>query len=301
MMLRAILTGAVLVALALAILGTLSQPAQADPQPARIIFGGLGAVNTTGETKTDFHVEIEAFRYGNNYISCWDAKLKVDAGPDHSPTIQGNSTQFVTLEWDVLIPNGSIVQAAWSCIQWGSSSQSVTAFFTPQDGNTKVPAVGWQVIPDGTVFLTDAYAVQVSFDDLRLQRPDEITTDSLFDLVGTPSGAAASISSGLVPAGSPGDPGAVLVDTVDLDVGDFLTARVETNFEDPGFSNLDATVVMGYQAQGEPVPVGGIGQLPVVASGGSSAPAYALIAGAAAAAVVALTAGGWYARRRWLG
>jgi len=57
-------------------------------------------------------------------------------------------------------------------------------------------------------------------------------------------------------------------------------------------------------------PVGGVVELPVEGShsslraaegSGSSAPPYAAIAGAAAAAAVALTAGGWYARRRWLG
>ena len=46
-------------------------------------------------------------------------------------------------------------------------------------------------------------------------------------------------------------------------------------------------------------PVGGLAQLPDVSD--PSSPPYAAIAGAAAAAALALTAGGWYARRRWLG
>lgn len=59
-----------------------------------------------------------------------------------------------------------------------------------------------------------------------------------------------------------------------------------------------------------PIDVGGIGELPVegwdapgsaAQAPGSSSPPYAAIAGGAAAAALAFTAGGWYARRRWLG
>ena len=46
-------------------------------------------------------------------------------------------------------------------------------------------------------------------------------------------------------------------------------------------------------------PVGGIAELLDVSD--SSAPNYIALAGLAAAALVALGAGGWYARRRWLG
>ena len=45
-------------------------------------------------------------------------------------------------------------------------------------------------------------------------------------------------------------------------------------------------------------PVGGVAQLPDVS--GSSGPNHLALAGVAAALLVALTAGGWYARRRWL-
>ena len=45
-------------------------------------------------------------------------------------------------------------------------------------------------------------------------------------------------------------------------------------------------------------PVGGVAQLPDAS--GSSGPNYLALAGLAAALLVALTAGGWYARRRWL-
>jgi len=46
-------------------------------------------------------------------------------------------------------------------------------------------------------------------------------------------------------------------------------------------------------------PVGGIADLPHAS--GSSGPNHLALAGVAAALLVALTAGGWYARRRWLG
>jgi hypothetical protein len=49
-----------------------------------------------------------------------------------------------------------------------------------------------------------------------------------------------------------------------------------------------------------PEPVGGIAELPEVSD--SSGPNYAALAGGlAAAALLALAAGGWYARRRWVG
>ena len=48
------------------------------------------------------------------------------------------------------------------------------------------------------------------------------------------------------------------------------------------------------------VVVGGIGELPNVAGTGDSLPRYQIII-AAVTAIIAFGAGGWYARRRWLG
>jgi len=56
-----------------------------------------------------------------------------------------------------------------------------------------------------------------------------------------------------------------------------------------------ATKVCCYA--GDPLPVGGIAELPEVS--GSSEPNYMALAGVVAAALVALSAGAWYARRRW--
>jgi hypothetical protein len=58
------------------------------------------------------------------------------------------------------------------------------------------------------------------------------------------------------------------------------------------------TGVLDWTATGTPPAVGGIAELPDVS--GSSAPNHLALAGLGAAALIALTAGGWYARRRWL-
>jgi len=58
-----------------------------------------------------------------------------------------------------------------------------------------------------------------------------------------------------------------------------------------------ATKVCCYA--GDPIPVGGIAELPDVGGGDSSGRNYMGLAAGLAAAVLALTAGAWYARRRW--
>ena len=69
--------------------------------------------------------------------------------------------------------------------------------------------------------------------------------------------------------------------------------------------DVDAVILEGKIIKGQVMPppraVGGIAQLPDVASdSGSSTGTYAALAAAAAAALLALTAGAWYTRRRWL-
>jgi len=60
-----------------------------------------------------------------------------------------------------------------------------------------------------------------------------------------------------------------------------------------------ATKVCCYAGQTQ--PVGGTAELPAVAEGSRSRSAvYIALAGAIAAGLLALTAGGWYAKRRWL-
>jgi hypothetical protein len=62
-----------------------------------------------------------------------------------------------------------------------------------------------------------------------------------------------------------------------------------TTIEEPNCVDFDVLVTCS---------VGGIAELPEVS--GSSGPNYIALAGGLAAALLALTAGGWYARRRWL-
>jgi hypothetical protein len=66
-----------------------------------------------------------------------------------------------------------------------------------------------------------------------------------------------------------------------------------------GTAVIVENVVGGCTTEPDP-PVGGIAELPGVASdSGSSTGTYAALAGGLAAAVVALSAGAWYARKRW--
>jgi len=63
-------------------------------------------------------------------------------------------------------------------------------------------------------------------------------------------------------------------------------------------TNDYATKVCCYA--GDPIPVGGIAAIPDVDGSDPAARNYVALVGLAAALLVALTAGGWYARRRWL-
>jgi len=62
---------------------------------------------------------------------------------------------------------------------------------------------------------------------------------------------------------------------------------------------IDAEGNIGLEVVTVTTAVGGMAESPDVS--GSSGPNYIAIAGVAAASLVALSAGGWYARRRWLG
>jgi hypothetical protein len=75
--------------------------------------------------------------------------------------------------------------------------------------------------------------------------------------------------------------------------------RITDNLADVLFSagNTDSGLALWLQLQAR-LSVGGLAELPGVA--GSSSLNYIAVAGLAAAALVALSAGGWYARRRWV-
>jgi len=90
--------------------------------------------------------------------------------------------------------------------------------------------------------------------------------------------------------------------TYGSDCGDYecvATVSGDTNAhvaDCDGTDDYTTKVCCAVTASG--APVGGVAQLPDAS--GSSGPNYLALAGLAAALLVALTAGGWYARRRWL-
>ncbi len=217
---------------------------------ARIIGGAIVETNDTGAAKTDFHIEVSSDTNMNCVGEDLGGDLQVNGGAWQKPTVQNNNTHKVTLTWDVAIPVGAEVVAGFACTQEEKNKFSVNAFFTPRNSPTDIPTLGWRVTASGDVFLTNSYSSTVAFQDLWVQFPSEITLDSMFELVsGSSIGVPASVPSGTVPAGSPSDPGELLVDQFSLNPGDFLTARLDTSFTDPGFSNLDATIAIGHEHQ----------------------------------------------------
>jgi hypothetical protein len=118
--------------------------------------------------------------------------------------------------------------------------------------------LGWRVTASGTVYLTNTYPTPIEFSDLQFEFPDSLTRYSLADVVSNPPCCApAEVSSGVVPAGTPTVPGELQVDYLaSLEPGDFLTGRFETEFQDPNFSPLTASLAFGHEHQEDLSPVG---------------------------------------------
>ena len=76
-----------------------------------------------------------------------------------------------------------------------------------------------------------------------------------------------------------------------------ISGSTNAHVADCGIDGYTTKVCCAVTAGG--APVDGVAQLPNAS--GPSGPNYLALAGLAAALLVALTAGGWYARRRWLG
>jgi len=86
----------------------------------------------------------------------------------------------------------------------------------------------------------------------------------------------------------------------DRDLGEDMSEIYVMNADGSGQTNLTNNAAYDTSPDWQPlaVAVGGLAELPDVAA--SSTPNYIALAALAAAALLALSAGGWYARRRWL-
>ncbi len=278
---------------------------------------------------TDFHMTVSSDTTMNCVGGRLGAGMTKNGGAEMPATVEGNNSTMVSFKWNVATNPGDIVGAIFRCTQVEENDFTVQAWFTPKESPTDAPTLGWQVTSFGNVYLTDDYPSPVVFDNLRFQYPSEVTTDSMLALLGQPAaGISAPVASGIVPAGSVANPGRLFISHESLGVGAFLTARLDTSFADPGFSTLNATVVIGHEHQSNdfvptpttpttppPVPgvvspIGGIVELPYGAQEAAAAGAsgssdlspggIAAIAGAMSAALVAVGASGWYARRRFV-
>jgi hypothetical protein len=219
--------------------------AQAD---GRTVAIGVGVTNNTGNDKTDFHIKVSS----DTNMDVTSARLKDPNGNFIDGTVGGDNTNMFTVDWDVAVNQGQKI--TWGAIfkQEEKNKYNVTeAYFTPKESPTDVPVVGWRVEADGDVYLTNEFEVGIDFSELFFQFPIDITIDSIMGLTdAAPSGTPGLVSSGTVPAASLGLAGELLVGEFSLlNPGDFLTARLDSAFADPGFSSLTATVALGHEHQ----------------------------------------------------
>jgi hypothetical protein len=266
-------------AFVLAFLAYLSPTANAA---GRSIAAAVEQDNDTGQAKTDFHMQITS----DTNMDCTVTSLRVDGGPPVQGNVTNNNTASVSIDWTVNIPNGSTVAAGCQCTQDERNDFTVEAHFTPRS-SAEAPMLGWTVTTSGEVFLNNGNPVAVAFTDLRRDAPSALTMDDVFDaLAGLPTGTPASVSSGVVPPGSPDDPGRSHVDSLTMNVGDFLLARMETSFYAGRPADADPTVVvLGHEHQAPVEP-----PVPTVSEWG-------LVVMTLAALTVGTIALGWRRRR----
>jgi hypothetical protein len=140
--------------------------------------------------------------------------------------------------------------------------------------------------------------------DLGLATNCSGTYDTVLALSGSDNAHAATTVGGsyttevCLSAGAGETVGCTYDDTCGGDYACLATISGSTNAHvaDCGIDGYTTKVCCAVTGGG--APVGGVAQLPDAS--GPSGPNYLALAGLAAALLVALSAGGWYARRRWL-
>ncbi len=223
-------------------------PATADYVPVGTSIDGK---NDTGSNKSDYEIVVKSdtkMRNGTGF-------LNVNGGPlMQADGIESNGGRTMTFRWDTNIPMNATVEATWNAIEDTYNQADPKASFTPPDGPTDQPTLGWQVTQDGRVFLENAYPSAIQFANLLFYRPSAVDVSYMLALAGStppPGGIPGSVSSGIVPAAIGDIPGKLLVAQFPLRGGDFLTARSDNSFVDSGFSTL--TVTDGYEHE-HPTP-----------------------------------------------
>jgi hypothetical protein len=216
---------------------------------AELMVGGSGmTMPATSEIKTDFHVIVSS---DTNIHVTDDVQIKVNGGAAMKPSnITGNGTQQVEFTWNGLgVDNTDKVSYSYIVTEDQENYYFTKTFFTPKQSPTDVPALGWRVTNDGHVFLENGADAAIHFDNLLFQFPPSLTGGALLGLLNPPySGMTGAITSGDVPAASPGGtPGELPVGQFSLSPGSFLTATANTSFVDSSFSPITEVIALGHQ------------------------------------------------------
>jgi len=228
----------------------------------RLITGGGNIKNDAKSDKTDYHIEITSdtnirFTGVGPDGKMLGAFLSLPGMPNLPPTrITGDNSFDVTVEWDVSIPINQSGSVIYRAVEEEKNKYWGRSFFTPAHSSTDQPILGWDVTLGGDIFLLNSYTSPVHFEDLRFQRPSELTFEYMSTLInGPPSGFPGLVSSGDVPAGTSLVPGSLFVGNFSLNPGDYLSARMATSFVDVTFSDSSGSVTtaLGHES-GIPEP-----------------------------------------------
>lgn len=213
--------------------------------------GNAGRVKpATSEVKTDFHLILKS----DTNMTVNSAHISISGGPSVNPSTPptGDGTNMVEFTWNGLgVDNTDTIRWSYLVTEEQRNNIAETAFFTPKASPTDVPALGWLVTNDGSVYLENLSASTIHFDDLLFQNQSMLTEAIVLSLLDSPpSGMAGLLTSGNVPAADAmGDPGSLFVGQFPLNPGDVLTSTMTTSFLDPSFSPITTYESLGHVHQ----------------------------------------------------